>query len=155
MAAGKTLYAKEDRRARRAGESVDIPFLILTLLLLTVGLIMLYSASSAQSQYDTHYTVSTKYLQKQAICGVIGLAAMLGFSRIPSNFWYRFAWPLYGVSILLLLLVLITGQSVNGATRWINIAGVQFQPSEIAKFTMILLFARLTRGFGEDAGKFR
>ena len=155
MAAGKTLYAKEDRRARRAGESVDIPFQILTLLLLTVGLIMLYSASSAQSQYDTHYTVSTKYLQKQAICGVIGLAAMLGFSRIPSNFWYRFAWPLYGVSILLLLLVLITGQSVNGATRWINIAGVQFQPSEIAKFTMILLFARLTRGFGEDAGKFR
>ena len=155
MAAGKTLYAKEDRRTRRVGESVDIPFLILTLMLLTVGLIMLYSASSAQSQYDTHYTVSTKYLQKQAICGVIGLVALLGFSRIPSDFWFRFAWPLYGVSILLLLLVLITGQSVNGATRWINIAGVQFQPSEIAKFTMIVLFARLTRGFGADAGKFR
>ena len=155
MAAGKTLYAKEDRRTRRVGESVDIPFLILTLMLLTVGLIMLYSASSAQSQYDTHYTVSTKYLQKQAICGVIGLAAMLGFSRIPADVWHRFAWPLYGISILLLLLVLITGQSVNGATRWINIAGVQFQPSEIAKFTMIVLFARLTRGFGADAGKFR
>ena len=155
MAAGKALYAKEDRRTRRVGENVDIPFLVLMLLLLSVGLIMLYSASSAQSEYDTHYTVSTRYLQKQAICAGIGLVAMFGFSRIPADFWHRFAWPIYGISILLLLLVLITGQSVNGATRWINIAGIQFQPSEIAKFTMIVLFARLTRGFGADAGKFR
>ena len=152
MAAGKALYAKEDRRTRRVGENVDIPFLVLMLLLLSVGLIMLYSASSAQSEYDTHYTVSTRYLQKQAICAGIGLVAMFGFSRIPADFWHRFAWPIYGISILLLLLVLITGQSVNGATRWINIAGIQFQPSEIAKFTMIVLFARLTRGFGADAG---
>ena len=155
MAAGKALYAKEDRRTRRVGENVDIPFLVLMLLLLSVGLIMLYSASSAQSEYDTHYTVSTRYLQKQAICAGIGLVAMFGFSRISADFWHRFAWPIYGISILLLLLVLITGQSVNGATRWINIAGIQFQPSEIAKFTMIVLFARLTRGFGADAGKFR
>ena len=155
MAAGNALYAKEDRLTRRGGENVDIPFLVLMLLLLAVGLIMLYSASSAQSEYDTHYTVSTKYLQKQAVCAGIGLAAMFGFSRIPADFWHRFAWPFYGISILLLLLVLITGQSVNGATRWINIAGIQFQPSEIAKFTMIVLFARLTRGFGADAGKFR
>ena len=155
MAAGKALYAKEDRRINRFGENVDIPFLILTLLLLTVGLIMLFSASSAQSEYDTGYTVSTKYLQKQAICAGIGLVAMVAFSRIPADFWYRFAWPLYGISILLLLSVLVVGQSVNGATRWINIAGIQFQPSEIAKFTMIVLFARLTRGFGADAVKFR
>ena len=154
MAAGRTLYAKEDRRKIR-GASVDIPFLIILLLLLTVGLIMLYSASSAQSEYDTRYEISTKYLQKQAVCAVIGLVAMVFFSRIPSGFWYRFAWPLYGISIALLLLVLVAGESVNGARRWINIAGIQFQPSEIAKFTMILLFARLTRGFGTDARKFR
>ena len=154
MAAGRTLYAKEDRRIIR-GASVDIPFLIILMLLLTVGLIMLYSASSAQSEYDTRYEISTKYLQKQAVCAVIGLVAMVFFSRIPSGFWYRFAWPLYGVSIALLLLVLVAGESVNGARRWINIAGIQFQPSEIAKFTMILLFARLTRGFGTDARKFR
>ena len=110
MAAGKALYAKEDRRTRTFGETVDIPFLIFLLLLLAVGLIMLYSASSAQSQYDTHYTISTKYLQKQAICAGIGLAAMLGFSRIPADFWYRFAWPLYGISILLLLLASVHGR---------------------------------------------
>ena len=155
MAAEKFLHAKEERRRFSAGEKVDIPFLILVLLLLAVGLIMLYSASSAQSEYDTGYTISTKYLQKQAVCAAIGLVCMGAFSRIPAHFWLKFAWPLYGISIVLLLSVLVVGESVNGARRWINIAGLQFQPSEIAKFTMILLFARLTKGFGPDAEKFR
>ena len=156
MAAERTLYAKEDRRSlRRSGENVDNPFLILVLLLLAVGLTMLYSASYAQSEYDTSYEITTKYLQKQAVCAAIGLAAMAAFSRIPAEFWYRTAWPLYAVSIVLLLSVLVIGEEVNGARRWINLAGIQFQPSEIAKFTMIVLFARLTKGFGADAKKFR
>ncbi len=155
MAAEKALYAKEDRRRFLAGEHVDIPFLLLVMLLLAIGLLMLYSASSAQSEYDTSYTISTKYLQKQAVCAGLGLLCMWLFSRIPAQFWFRFAWPLYGISIVLLLLVLVLGESVNGARRWINIAGIQFQPSEIAKFTMIVLFAKLTRGFGADAKKFR
>ena len=153
MAIQNPLYAKENRRSR--GATVDIPFLILILLLLAVGLVMLYSASYAQSEYDTGYESSTRYLQKQALCAAIGLVAMWIFSRIPTDFWYRLAWPLYGVSIVLLLSVLVIGQEVNGAKRWINIAGIQFQPSEVAKFTMILLFARLTRNFGRRARKFR
>ena len=153
MATGK-LYAKEDRRLM-SGETVDIPFLLLTLLLLAVGLVMLYSASSAQSMYDTGYSISTKYLQKQAVCAGIGLVCMWIFSRIPASVWLKFAWPLYGISILLLLLVLIAGEEVNGARRWINIAGLQFQPSEITKFTMIVLFAKLTKSYGTDARKFR
>ena len=150
-------YAKDDRRLvkDRAGERVDIPFLAVLLLLLAVGLVMLYSASYAQSQYDTGYTVSSRYLQKQAVCAVIGLVAMVVLSRIPAAFWYKTAWSLYGVSIVLLLSVLLFGESVNGARRWINIAGVQFQPSEIAKFTLIVLFARLTKGFGGSARQFR
>ena len=154
MAAQNRLPAKEDRRVK-ALPSVDYPFLILILLLLGVGLVMLYSASAAQSEYDTGYTISTKYLQKQAVCAGLGLVCMWCFSRIPAGFWYKYAWPLYGVSIVLLLSVLVVGQSVNGARRWINIAGIQFQPSEIAKFTQILLFARLTRKYGPDARKFR
>lgn len=155
MAPEKYLPAKENRRLSGTGESVDYPFLFLVLLLLCVGLAMLYSASYAQSEYDTGYEISTKYLQKQAVCAAIGLAAMYFFSRIPALLWYRLAWPLYGVSILLLLSVLVIGQEVNGAKRWINLAGLQFQPSEVAKFTMILLFARLTRTFGQDARQFR
>ena len=156
MAAERTLFAKEDARGRKpAGEGVDIPFLCLVLLLLGVGLAMLYSASYAQSEYDTGYAISTRYLQKQAVCALLGLAAMAVLSRLPADFWLRGAWPLYFVSIALLLLVLVAGQSFNGARRWINIAGLQFQPSEIAKFTMIVLFARLTRSFGTGAREFR
>ena len=153
MAIQPRLYAKEDRRV--SGDTVDIPFLILVLLLLAVGLAMLYSASSPQSMYDTRYQSSTRYLGKQAVCAVLGLGCMVLFSRIPAQVWFRLAWPLYGVSILLLLLVLVAGQSVNGARRWISIAGIQFQPSELAKFTMILCFARLTKGYGPEARKFR
>lgn len=155
MASKFASLAKEDRRRNDSGERVDIPFLILILLLLCVGLAVLYSASYAQSEYDTGYAISTKYLQKQAVCAVLGLGAMAAFSRIPARFWQRLAWPLYAVSILLLLSVLVIGEEVNGARRWINLAGIQFQPSEIAKFTMILLFARLTCSFGPDAGTFR
>ena len=153
MAAERTLYAKEDRRRR--GERVDFLFLLLVLLLLTIGLTMLYSASYAQSEYDTHYEISTKYLQKQGVCAAIGLVAMYFFSRIPAEIWRRWAWILYALSIILLLSVLVIGQEVNGARRWINIAGIQFQPSEIAKFTMIVLFARLTVSFGTETKKFR
>ena len=155
MASERRLPAKEERRPDWAGESVDYPFLFLVLLLLAVGLIMLYSASYAQSEYDTGYEISTKYLQKQAVCAVLGLLCMWAFSRIPADFWMKFAWPVYGTSIVLLLSVLVVGESVNGARRWINIAGIQFQPSEIAKFAMIVLFARLTRLFGGDAKDFR
>ena len=157
MAAQRIVRAKEDRRlwGNPAAQTVDLPFLALVLLLLTLGLVMLYSASYAQSEYDTGYAISTRYLQKQAVCAAIGLAAMFFFSRIPAILWYRLAWPLYAVSIVLLLSVLVIGEEVNGAKRWINLAGLQFQPSEIAKFTMILLFARLTRGFGTKAKQFR
>jgi len=155
MASKNASYANEDRRAKKRGETVDVPFLVLVLLLLAVGLAMLYSASYAQSEYDTSYESTTKYLQKQALCAAIGLAAMYFFSRIPARFWYRTAWPLYGVSILLLLSVLVIGQEVNGAKRWISLAGIQFQPSEVAKFAQIVLFARLTRHFGPEAKTFR
>ena len=154
MASGKALNAKEDRRLR-AGDKVDVTFLVILLLVLTVGLTMLYSASYAQSLYDTGYVSSTRYLEKQAVCAVIGLIAMVVISRIPAEFWLKLAWPLYWFSIVLLLLVLLFGETVNGAKRWINIAGLQFQPSEIAKFTLILLLAKLTRSFGSDAKTFR
>ena len=155
MAKAGRLSAKENRRLKKTDDSVDHLFLSLVLVLLTVGLVMLYSASSAQSAYDTGYESTFRYLQKQAVCAGIGLVAMYFFSRIPAGVWYRTAWQLYWCGIGLLLAVLAVGQEVNGARRWISIGGVRFQPSEVAKFTMILLMARLTRRFGPAAGTFR
>ena len=148
-------YANEDPAVIRRTRGSDPIFLTTVLLLLGLGLLMLYSASSAQSRFDTGYTVSTKYLQKQAICAVLGLVCMFAFSRISLAFWHRYAYWIYGISIALLLLVLVAGQSANGAKRWISIAGIQFQPSEIAKFAMIVTIARLSRGFGARAAEFR
>lgn len=148
-------YANEDPAVIRRTRGSDPIFLTTVLLLLGLGLLMLYSASSAQSRFDTGYTVSTKYLQKQAICAVLGLVCMFAFSRISPVFWHRYAYWIYGISIALLLLVLVAGQSANGAKRWISIAGIQFQPSEIAKFAMIVTIARLSRGFGARAAEFR
>ena len=156
MAAEKALFAKEDRRRIfPRGDNVDIPFLVLLLTVLAIGLTMLYSASYAQSLYDTGYRSSTRYLEKQAVSAVIGLGLMFVTSRIQADFWLKLSWPLYIASIALLMLVLFFGQTVNGAKRWISIAGLQFQPSEIAKFTLILLLAKLTRSFGSDAKTFR
>ena len=153
----KRLHTKEARSLvhNKDRQTVDIPFLVMVLGLLMLGLVMLYSASFAQSQYDTGYTSSTRYLQKQGLCALIGLVAMFFFSRLPAKLWSSMAWVIYVAGIVLLLSVLLFGESVNGAKRWINIAGIQFQPSEIAKFSMILLLARLTKLYGEDAAVFR
>ena len=153
----KRLHTKEARSLmhNKGRQTVDIPFLVMVLGLLVLGLVMLYSASFAQSQYDTGYTSSTRYLQKQGLCALIGLVAMFFFSRLPAKLWSSMAWVIYVAGIVLLLSVLLFGESVNGAKRWINIAGIQFQPSEIAKFSMILLLARLTKLYGEDAAVFR
>ena len=150
----RLFHAKEDP-ARGRANSVDPVFLILVLTLLVLGLTMLWSASSAQSQFDSNYTTSTRYLQKQAVCAALGLGCMAAFSRMPVEIWRRFSWHIYLIAIVLLLAVLAVGESVNGARRWVSIAGIQFQPSEIAKFAVILTFARLSREFGPRAAEFR
>ena len=121
--------------------SIDLVFLILVLCLLTFGLIMLASASyvSALHKYGDSY----HYIKRQLLFAVGGVAVMLA---LPHIFDYhalrRFALPLLAVSLLLLVLVLIpgVGVEVNGARRWLNF-GIQFQPSEIAKFALILAYA--------------
>ena len=148
----KNPFSAKENRLRA---SVDLPFLLILLVLLAVGLSMLYSASAAQSAYDTGYRSTTRYFLRQAVCALLGLMAMYIVSRIPPTVWYRLCWPAYWCSIGLLLLVLVFGRSVNGAKRWIGIGPVQFQPSEVAKLALVLLFARLTKGFGTDARKFR
>ena len=150
------LYAKEDRRALlpRPDATIDIPFFVILVTLLSIGLVMLYSASCVQSAYDSGHRTTTLYIRKQALCAAAGMATFFLLSRISVSFWYRTCWILYIGSILLLLGVLVLGEEVNGAKRWITIAGVQFQPSELAKFTMILVFSRLTREYGPRTKKF-
>ena len=149
------LFRTKDDPSHGRDNGPDPVFLMLVLVLLTVGLVMLWSASAAQSEYDSGYTTSIRYFSKQAICALLGLVCMWLFSRIDVSLWRRFTVHIYVTAIVLLLLVLVAGQSVNGAKRWISIAGIQFQPSEVAKFAMILMLSRLSVSFGERAGEFR
>ena len=151
----KTWFRTKEDPVLKRENSVDPVFLILVLVLLALGLVMLWSASYAQSRYDSSNATSTRYLQKQAVCAILGLGCMGAFSRIRTDRWRKYAWHIYVVAIALLLAVLVVGKNVNGAKRWISIAGIQFQPSEIAKFAVILVFARLSRVYGPRAEEFR
>ena len=122
---------------------LDITFLSFVLILLTVGLVMLYSSSYAFSY--NHYGNSYKFISRQAMFAAVGVVVMLIVSRIDYHIWRKFAWILYAVSTALLALLLILPPMVEGkdVKRWFVVGPINFQPSEIAKFAVILLFSSL------------
>ncbi len=132
--------------AREAGRGpLDVPFLLLVLLLTGIGLIMLFSASFPSAYYETGNPAY--YLIRQSIFAALGIAAMLVIGRINYERFRAVSKLLLLISIILLVLVLIpgigTGRITHGAQRWIRSLGPipQFQPSEVAKFGVILYFA--------------
>ena len=131
------------RRSEDSQGRMDIVFLSLVFMLLTVGLVMLFSASYAFSleYYDNSY----KFISRQALFAVAGVVVMLIVSRIDYHFWRKFALAIYIISILMLLILLIFPPMVDGmdVKRWLVIGSFSFQPSEIAKFAIILLFSSL------------
>lgn len=122
--------------------SIDIPFLLLTLLLTGIGLMMLFSASFPSAYYETGS--AGYYFKRQAIFAAAGIIAMLVVARFNYQRWRGAAKILMVIAIFLLLLVIIPGVGItkNNATRWLGIDGVlTFQPSEIAKLAIIIYFA--------------
>ena len=122
---------------------LDITFLSFVLILLTVGLVMLFSASYAYS-YE-YYGNSYKFITRQSMFAVLGVAAMLIISKIDYHFWRKFAWIVYGISIAMLAVVKALPPMIKGmdVKRWIVIGPINFHPSEVAKFAVILLFSSL------------
>ena len=133
---------KKKKSANTVGK-LDITFLSFVLILLTVGLVMLYSSSYAFSY--NHYGNSYKFISRQAMFAAVGVVVMLIVSRIDYHIWRKFAWILYAVSTALLALLLILPPMVEGkdVKRWFVVGPINFQPSEIAKFAVILLFSSL------------
>lgn len=121
---------------------IDYTLLITVLLLLTLGLIMVLSASSPTSLSESGGTSSYRYFARQAIFAALGLCAMAVISKIDYRFYKKFYKIAYMISIILLVAVILVGRNVNGATRWIYITdSFSFQPSELVKFCMIVFFA--------------
>ncbi len=106
-------------------------------LLLTIGLIMVFSASSVYAFENFNHN-SYAVVIKQLIWVAIGLPCAVVASRLPQRWVRRLAWPGYFVSLVLLLLTAFVGISLNGNTNWLALGPIQIQPSEIAKLSLIL-----------------
>ena len=126
----------------RKRNPVDGTLVVLLIMLLSAGLLVLFSA--------TYYTAQDKgsplaEVYRQLVGVGLGTAACIVTSRIPYRFW-RQGWVVTTglvISAVLLVLVIIPGVGVyiNGSRRWLVLAGVSFQPSELAKFAIVLYMA--------------
>ncbi|MEG2037048.1 MAG: putative peptidoglycan glycosyltransferase FtsW [Ruthenibacterium sp.] len=143
-AEAKHLKTVADTRARvRTMQPLDWPFAILVLILVVFGLVMVFSASYAYAYYRMKGD-SFLYIRQQAIFAGAGVVAMFALSMIDYHILHKFAWPIMGVTLVLLVVVLFM-EPLNHATRWITLPfnlGT-LQPSEIAKFALIAVFAHI------------
>lgn len=121
--------------------SIDIPFFLLLMTIVTAGLVMVFSASYTYSYY--HRGGSTVIFVKQLIFVIIGLVLMWIVSRVRYEYFRYFAILAAVISIGLLVIVLFLPEYKPGFKRWINLGFTTFQPSEIAKIGIILLLAYL------------
>ncbi len=153
MAAASGTAAEIAKPRRRFGPD---PFLLaVVVLILTVGIVMVTSASYiiASAKYDDGFY----FTKKQGFAMVLGLGIMYLFSLINPSFWKRAAFPILGVSLLLLLMVFVPGLGVEmgGSHRWVRMPfGFFLQPSEIIKYALIIFFARSLAKKGDSIRDF-
>ena len=119
----------------------DIQLLFPVLFLVGIGIVMVYSASSAVAlkKFGSDYL----FLRKQALFAFIGLVALVSCRHIPYR-WYRLlAYPMLAVAVVLLIAIHVTdfGYTAGGATRWLRIGGLTFQPSEFARLALVVFMA--------------
>lgn len=132
---------KPKRKFFNLSGGFDMYFFVLLMIILVIGLASLYSASHVYAfnlEGDSYF-----YIRKQLLWVAFGMVGMLAVSTVDYHVLHRFAWPIWIGSILLLVVAYFMPSS-TGIHRWIRIPGLgQFQPSELAKFALVLLFAHL------------
>ena len=145
-AEGQNIFARSGRAVKkkfrifsiRAG--MDMPFFLLIMVILCIGLVMLFSASYANAYYvygDSYY-----FIKDQALFAVLGIVIMILVSYFDYHHLHKFAMPVLGVSFLLLVVVLFQ-PAINQVHRWVQIGTFSFQASEVTKFAIVLSFAHL------------
>ncbi len=128
-----------NRDGPRRKHRPDYWLIILASALLVIGLVVVYSISpglAAQNKVTENY-----YSSKQAISILMGIIAFVLASMVPTNKWSKFEKPLIGLSIVAAIIVILFGEKINGAYRWIQIGGFSFQAVELIKFTIIIWLA--------------
>ncbi len=138
---------------RKEKSDIDTVFLFLVILVAALGTVMVFSAGGPYA--EARYNDSLYFVKRQSLWLVMGICVMIISQNIKIDIYKKFAPHLYAVSLFLLLLVLIVGFVGNGAKRWIAIGPLTIQPSEIVKFTMILLLSRYFSDFEDRATDYR
>ena len=136
---------KKVKRKSNIG-SVNPYILYSVLALVAIGIIMVFSASYYDALYkhkDVFY-----FLKKELTWAPVGLVALVVMMLIDYHTWKRFTGAAYLVTVVALVAVLFVGSNINGATRWLNIAGVSFQPSELAKYVIVFFLAMMIDKYG-------
>ena len=132
---------------------LDMPFLVLTVLLVLIGVIMMFSASYA-SAYAKEGS-STYYFARQGLFALVGIGGMLFVSRVNYQLWRYLSRPILLVTMAIMLITPIFGLTGGGATRWIRIGSIRFQPSEVAKLAVIMSYAQLIARYKDRMKTFR
>ena len=119
----------------------DFILLVIIIILLSLGIVMVLSASAPSAIAESGNSYS--YVIQQLKAAILGIILMLIISKIDYRLYKKFYKAIYWISVLILLLVLIPGLglSSNGATRWIDLKFIQFQPSELTKIGLIVFYA--------------
>lgn len=131
----------KQKNIKHSDRPFDFILFITILVMLSLGIIMVLSASSPSALAETGD--SYKYVKTQGVSAIAGIILMLIISKIDYRVYSKFYKLLYMASIVLLLSVAVPGlgYSANGATRWINLGFTTLQPSELVKIAMIIFFA--------------
>ena len=151
-----TVRVRKKFRVFSVRSGMDLPFLFLVLVLVVIGLVMMFSASYANAYY--RFGNSYYFIIRQGIFAVIGVAAMIFISYFDYHHLHAFAFPILLLSLALLVLVrfMPPPSGSGGVHRWISLGPLgQFQPSEIAKFAVVLIFAHLISLNFSRMGTFR
>lgn len=119
---------------------MDTTFLVIVLVLVSLGLIMMFSASYANAFYLKNNSLF--YISRQLPFALMGITVMIMASHVDYRIFKPLSLPLYGITLILLVIALFM-PPLNNARRWIFIGPFNFQPSEIAKFAIVILFASL------------
>ena len=125
---------------------LDLKLLLAVLGLVVFGVLMIYSASNYNAKI--YYDDAFYYTVKQLIGLVLGIVGLLVMYFIDFRWLQKLAFVIFGVAVVLLIAVFIPGISISklGATRWIGIGSFSLQPSEIAKFALVIFAARIFAG---------
>ncbi len=130
---------KDKKFYPKTSAGVDRVMVLIICILVCIGSVMVFSASYAFAQ--TRYGDSLHFVKKQITFVLIGLVAMFVASLFTPAFYKMVSRGFFGVSLVLLVLVLVMGFAGNGAQRWIAIGPISFQPSEVAKMALVLILA--------------